>query len=290
MSFGANLEKLRRRMGIQIYQLENYCGIPRQRLSELEAEKTSPTLTEVLALSYVFSTTPQELLDMVDKKNVNQAVQGPKSPRTEVPNSNVAQAPKMQTQTPNIQAQVQNKQTGAQNVQAQVKAGKKETAKPTQTTKKETAKRTPQKNADWKADDVAEALQQLQAVDAKEPGTQSAKRMDASQLQRQAIAHVANSGKTNVQKESTPETKQVKKPITTQKNQSVQNNEKSSTHVSTKEFGMKMSEARRKLNLSYPKICKELGIETIKYIQIEAGMVQPSADLKAKICKLFGID
>lgn len=103
MSFGANLEKMRRKIGWQINTLEKYSGIPKQRLSEYEAGTTSPNLTDVLALAYLFSTTPQELLDMPVDKNAK------KTANSQSDNGKKTEEPKAtQSATKGKKSQLQN--------------------------------------------------------------------------------------------------------------------------------------------------------------------------------------
>ena len=68
MAFGTNLEKLRRSKGIQLPELEKNTGISQARLKKLESNTDQPSLTEVLALSYVLNTTPEDLEFRSDEK------------------------------------------------------------------------------------------------------------------------------------------------------------------------------------------------------------------------------
>ena len=111
--------------------------------------------------------------------------------------------------------------------------------------------------------------------------------MDTAQLQQQAIAHVANAPA--APKQTVHATSQ---PVVTKQQANVADKveTKAEAETSGKPFTEKMQEARRKLNLSYPRICKQLGIRTMDYIQIESGAVQPNAELKAKICEVLQIN
>ena len=270
MSFGVNLEKMRRKMGLQIADLERYCGIPRKRLSEFESAQANPTFTEVLALAYVFSTTPQELLDMdaPTKKG---------DPKQNVPATN------------QVQNQVQNQtvpQAQAQNVKNTNPAPKNQKDAKKQTTKKQESK----KGETWSEDDVAAALMQLQTAGVnpkKEQNNTNSKPMDTAQIQQQAIAHVANAPATP--KQTVHATSQ---PVVSKQQAKVAGKVEANAkaEVPEKAFTEKMQEARKKLNLSYPRICKQLGIRTMDYIQIESGAVQPNAELKAKICEVLQIN
>ena len=279
MSFGANLEMIRRKFGIQLYKLESYCGIPQQRLKDFESGTANPTLTEVLALSYVFSTTPQALLGMVDKRNVDPPpAQNQVSQKAENINAN-------QMQTSNTQVQTQN----------HAQAIKKSSPKASQTATKGHGKRNAHKNADWKVDDVTEALQQLQvgSQEVKNADVKS-QQMDPEKLKQQAIAHASTASKNGVQNVNQKEAKQPVEKQPANQTTEVKSVEKkqqpnNKAQCNPKEFGEKMKNARIKLNLSYTKICKQLGIRTLEYVQIETGAVQPNAELKAKICELLGI-
>ena len=278
MSFGANLEMMRRKLGIQIYKLESYCGIPQQRLKDFESDRATPTLTEILALSYVFSTTPQVLLDMADQKKGNQApAQNQVTQKAESINSNSMQAPKAQAQT---------------------QASKKDVTKTSQNVPKGQNKKNAHKNADWKVCDVTDALQQLQVgTQELKPADVKSQQMDPEKIKQEAIAHVATSApkgkkeeaKQQVEKQPTKQNSKSMQATDTQKvDKKQQSNNKAQSN--SKSFGEKMKDSRAKLNLSYTKICKQLGIKTIEYVQIEAGTVQPNAELKAKICDLLEIE
>ena len=269
MSFGVNLEKMRRKVGLQIADLERYCGIPRKRLSEFESAKANPTLTEVLALAYVFSTTPQELLDMdVPTKKGD--------PKQNVPVANQVQNPVQNQTVPKAQAQ------GTKNANA---------PKNQKDAKKQTQKKQESKKGEvWSEDDVAAALMQLQTAGVNPKMVQNntnSTPMDTAQLQQQAIAHVANAPA--APKQTVHATSQ---PVVTKQQANVADKveTKAEAETSGKPFTEKMQEARRKLNLSYPRICKQLGIRTMDYIQIESGAVQPNAELKAKICEVLQIN
>lgn len=266
MSFGTNLEMMRRRMGIQIFQLERYCGIPKQRLSEFESEKANPTLTEVLALAYVFSTTPQELLDMAapEKKGM---------PKQNVPTTNKAPAPAAPKEAA--------KTVKSANTPQNSKDAKKQNAK----------KQENKSNGPWSEDDVTAALMQLQTAgtsNQKEQSSTSSKPVDSAQIQQQAMAHVANTPATNQKEKKSAQVVPATNPSVAKQTSKTQG--KVETQDSSKSFIEKMKEARVKLNLSYPRICKQLGIRTMEYIQLESGAVQPSAELKAKICEVLQIN
>lgn len=250
MSFGANLESMRRKLGVQIYEFENVSGIPKQRLQDLEAGKVSPTITEVLALSYLFKTTPQVLLDLPttdEKAKKNQAkTQEAKKPVT-----------------PNVA--VNN------NVAVHAVEGSKKVTTFAEPTKEKEEVKTSQAE-----DDVTQALQQLQAAGNQSKRVQAdpkAVLMDSSKLQQQAMAHVVNVGKAQEVQQTIQESKTVEQPK--------QNNAP---------LYVRMKAAREKKNMRYSKITEELGIKLMEYIQYETGMRKPDEELEAKIIKLFQLD
>jgi DNA-binding XRE family transcriptional regulator len=201
----------------------------------------------------VFSTTPQELLDMP----------APEKKGTQKQDNQVAN-PAPKEAAPNT-GKKSNTTKNPKDVNKQGKKGK--------ANKAEDA---------WPEDDVTAALMQLQvgASNIKEQSSISSKPMNSTQLQQQAMAHVTNSASKAVHATNTP--------VVVQAQDQIQGT--GEEQIDSRPFTQKMAEARVRLNLSYPKICKMLGIRTIQYIQIESGAVQPSAELRAKICELFQIN
>lgn len=277
MSFDKMLEKLRRKKGLQVQALARLTGISQAKLKLYERGTEKPTLTEVCALCYVLTTTPEELEYWENGTSTNaemtqQAQNGPQGWDSAV----------QWSEPPKNEANSKKKE-----------AGKKKTGEHATTQATQPKSENPAQEAQVAPQTEKAAKQQTPQAEA---NAETVKKEDTSSQTATAKAEKEPS-KPAVQQEKktqkTATTTTPRKPTTfkTTAGQDIStiDDPDGSLAVKMKNFGQTLKHIREQKNIRYSTIQEELGIAIVDYVRIEKGRLVPTRDLFNKILKLFDI-
>lgn len=269
MAFDKMLEKLRRKKGLQVQALARQSGISQARLKMFERGTEKPTLTEVLALSYVLTTSPEELeywengsTTSTDKAQQVQntpegwdsAVQWSEPPKSEGNSRKKADAPKAKENQPEPKEAVQDVQTADETAKQQTAqaAPKAETAQ-----KEDTSSQTATTSAPATAEKMHDAP--------KQPAKKPQKPTTTATAPKKTPTFTSNAGQ-DISTVDDPDGSLAQK---------------------MKDFGATLKQIREQKKIRYSTIQEQLGIEMIDYVRIERGKLIPRKDIFQKILKLF---